>query len=300
MSAERKGPAIADEDAPRPTEEESELDRKLAQYARIGLPVATVLLAGLADSTQGPSAAVLVLAGGMLIGVISLLWASVRTLVGETPLSGADAYALGAPRAEEEQKRAVLRALKDLEFEHGVGKISDDDYRELVTKYRAEAKRLLRQIDADAEPRRAQIEALVNRRLRQEGLLEGGEAPEAAPAEASDDDSDADEASPAPKPVSAPLKGKKRKKAKGREPARAEASEPESSEETRVCSGCETVNDADAVFCKKCGKRQDKAEDAAKAEAKAKAEAAAKAEAPARAEAPAKAAADDADEEEDA
>lgn len=303
MSAERKGPAIADEDAPRPTEEESELDRKLAQYARIGLPVGTVLLAGLAGSTQGPSAAVLVLAGGTLIGVISLLWASVRTLVGETPLSGADAYALGAPRAEEEQKRAVLRALKDLEFEHGVGKISDDDYRELVTKYRAEAKRLLRQIDADAEPRRAQIEALVNRRLRQEGLLEGGEEPEAAPAEASDDDDD--EASPAPKPVSAPLKGKKRKKMKGRaEPARAEASDSEPSEETRICSGCETVNDADAVFCKKCGKRQDKAEEAAKAAAKVEASAkaaAAKAEAPAKTEAAAKAkaAADDADDEEE-
>jgi hypothetical protein len=297
MSAEPKSPAIADEDAPRPTEEESELDRKLAQYARIGLPVGTVVLAGLAGSTQGPSAAVLVLAGGTLIGVISLLWASVRTLVGETPLSGADAYALGAPRAEEEQKRAVLRALKDLEFEHSVGKISDDDYRELVVKYRAEAKRLLRQIDADAEPRRAQIEALVNRRLRQEGLLEGGHEPEAAPAEASDD-GDEEEASPAPKPVSAPLKGKKRKKTKGRaEPARAEASEPEAAEETRICSGCETVNDADAVFCKKCGKRQDKAEEAAKAaakvEAKTKAEAAAKA--------PAKAAADAAaDEEEDA
>ena len=267
MSAEGKSRTGSEADEARPTEEESELDRKLAQYARFGLPIATVGVAMIAGNLQGPPAAVLVLAGGTLIGVIALLWASVRTLVGETPLSGADAYALGAPRAEEEQKRAVLRALKDLEFEHGVGKISDDDYRELVAKYRAEAKRLLREIDAEAEPRRAQIEAMVNRRLRQEGLLAGGEEEAAAPSE------DA-EASPADKGESAAApKGKKRKKAKGRaEPRRVEASEDEAADETRVCAACATVNDADAVFCKKCGARQDKGEakSAAKDEAPAK------------------------------
>ncbi|MFO0759045.1 MAG: zinc ribbon domain-containing protein [Byssovorax sp.] len=256
MSADTKrseaaqGPA--DPDAPRAREEESDLDRAIAKYGRIGLPVATVVLAGVAGKVQGPPAAVLVLAGGALIAVIALLWASIRTLLGETPLSGADAYALGTPRAEEEQKRAVLRALKDLEFEHGVGKISDEDYRELVAKYRAEAKRLLRQIDDDALPRRAKVEALVNARLVQEGLL----APEAiAPAP---------KASSEPKPfpkAESPAKAKKGKKGKQAEPEKVGAptkSEPaEEKMATRVCSACETVNDADAVFCKKCGKRQE-------------------------------------------
>jgi hypothetical protein len=287
MSAERKQPeALDDDEAPRGNEEESELDRKLAQWARFGLPIATIAGAMIAGKIQGPPAAVLVLTGGTLIGVIALLWASVRTLVGETPLSGADAYALGAPRAEEEQKRAVLRALKDLEFEHGVGKISDEDYRELVTKYRAEAKRLLRQIDADAEPRRAQIEALVNARLRKEGLLEGAldEEHESEPKGPLEDEDDADasaEASAEASAKSASAKGdgakakghdKKRKKGKGRaEPASASGagaskenatSEDEAGEETRVCPACETVNDADAVFCKKCGKRQEKGQSA--------------------------------------
>ena len=94
MSAEGKSRTGSEADEARPTEEESELDRKLAQYARFGLPIATVGVAMIAGNLQGPPAAVLMLAGGTLIGVIALLWASVRTLVGETPLSGADAYAL--------------------------------------------------------------------------------------------------------------------------------------------------------------------------------------------------------------
>jgi hypothetical protein len=162
---------------------EAPLERKIVDYARVGVPVATVAVALIAGFTLGPPSAVLVLAGGALIGVIATFWASVRTLLGETPLSGADAYALGAPRAEEEQKRAVLRALKDLEFERSVGKIGDDDYQMLVSKYRAEAKRLLRLLDTEAEPARREVESLVNRRLRTEGLIEGG-PDEEAPAEA--------------------------------------------------------------------------------------------------------------------
>src|SRR5687767_13420751 len=104
------------------------LEERLARDARLGLPVATLVLAAAAAVVLGPPAAILVLAGGALIAVIATFWASVRTLFGETPLAGADAYALGAPRAEEEQKRAVLRALKDLEFERSVGKISEEDY----------------------------------------------------------------------------------------------------------------------------------------------------------------------------
>src|SRR5689334_5365947 len=123
---------------------EHPLEEQLRRHAPVALPVGTVLLAAIAATALGPAPAILVLAGGALIGVIVVFWSSVRTLVGETPLAGADAYAMGAPRAEEEQKRAVLRALKDVEFERSVGKLSEEDYQALVAKYRAEAKRLLR------------------------------------------------------------------------------------------------------------------------------------------------------------
>jgi len=114
----------------------------------------------------GPPSAVLVLAGCALLSVIALFWSSVRTLVGETPLSGADAYALGAPKQEQERKQAMLRALKDLEYERSVGKISEEDFLVLNRRYREEAKRLLRFLADDAAPRRKRAEALLERRLQ--------------------------------------------------------------------------------------------------------------------------------------
>lgn len=126
---------------------------------------------------------VLLLAGVAIASVIALFWGSLRTLLGETRLTGADAYAIGAPRAEEEQKRAVLRALKDLEFERSVGKISEEDYRELVGRYRHEAKRLLRLIDDSATEERARAEKLVQSRLVRAGIAKPTPAETAAPEE---------------------------------------------------------------------------------------------------------------------
>ena len=256
-----------------PRNEPNDLEKKLADYARVGLPILTVAIAMTAGFVQGPASAILVLAGGALVGVIAVFWASVRTLVGETPLSGADAYALAAPRAEEERKRAVLRALKDLEFERSVGKISEADYAELVTRYRGEAKRLLRAIDEEAQPRHERAEALIAKRLRREGLAGPGAGA------ASDDERDDEPSKPAADTASndvndvnegardrkgaasdaKPTKGKKRKKAP--DPA-AESASPAPEAATRTCAECSTKNDPDAIFCKKCGARQGAAADA--------------------------------------
>ena len=264
-----------------PRNEPNDLEKKLAEYARIGLPILTVSIALTAGVVQGPASAILVLAGGALIGVIAIFWASVRTLLGETPLSGADAYALAAPRAEEERKRAVLRALKDLEFERSVGKISEEDYVELVARYRGEAKRLLREIDAEAQPRHERAEALVAKRLRREGLTgpgtgkaeaeaeeESDEAPvnpllkttgdnvNTGDAESPEDNRDRKGAASDAKPT----KGKKRKKP--RDASTPEAAAPATEAATRTCAECSTKNDPDAVFCKKCGARQEAAAEA--------------------------------------
>lgn len=249
----------------------NDLEKKLAEYARVGLPVLTVGIALAAGFVQGPASAILVLAGGALIGVIAIFWASVRTLLGETPLSGADAYALAAPRSEEEQKRAVLRALKDLEFERSVGKISEEDYVELVARYRGEAKSLLRQLDQQAQPRRERVEALVAKRLRREGLVAQGSA---AATEPSEDEADVTTTKPieseeadrkSADPAARAGKAKKRKKAREpaasatpEAPAAPQASAPPAAEAaTRTCAECSTKNDPDAVFCKKCGARQE-------------------------------------------
>jgi hypothetical protein len=126
---------------------------------------------GLAGRQFGAPGVVLGLAGATLIACIAAFWASVRTMIGESRISGADAFAIGNTGGAQEQKRAVLRALKDLEFERAVGKISDEDFKVLVARYRAEAKRLLKQIDEASAEQRGRAEELVNRRLEKLGLL---------------------------------------------------------------------------------------------------------------------------------
>ncbi|WP_437287179.1 hypothetical protein [Sorangium sp. So ce406] len=252
---------------------DSPLERQIVHYARFGVPLAALVGAGVAGLVAGPPAAILVLAGGALVAVIAIFWASLRVLLGETPLSGADAYAIGAPRTEEEQKQAVLRALKDLEFERGVGKISEEDYAELVAKYRAEAKRLLRLLDADAQPRREQVAALVARHLRRAGLQDDGGAPEAPEQDEDAAASEADGAAAEPKPAKRkrvkagrseqperdqePASGAERDQepASGAERDDAVATDDSGATRTTVCAVCATLNDEDAVFCKKCGTR---------------------------------------------
>jgi hypothetical protein len=57
-------------------------------------------------------------------------------------------------RLVEERDRA-LAALKELEFDHRTGKISDDDYRELVGPLRREAAAALAALEPKATARRA-------------------------------------------------------------------------------------------------------------------------------------------------
>jgi hypothetical protein len=51
-----------------------------------------------------------------------------------------------------EQRDHSLAALKELEFDHRTGKVSDDDYRELVGPLRRQAAEALRALDLRAGP----------------------------------------------------------------------------------------------------------------------------------------------------
>ena len=116
-------------------------------------------------------------AGLALSTAIWLLWRSIQSLTGDAELSLEEALGLGAPSVEEERKHAVLRALKDLEFEKAVGKISDADYRSLVKKYRADAKRLLNQVDESLTPAREKAEALIEAHRNKAGLSAANGSP---------------------------------------------------------------------------------------------------------------------------
>jgi len=151
------------------------------------------------------ASALLVFVTGALLGSILLVWHSLRTLAGDAEVDPAlDAVSPHAPTELAERKRRALRALKDIEQDHAVGKIEDDDFKELDAEYRARAKAVIREMDAVLDPQREKAEAIVRAHLEKR----------------------------------AAERAKERAKPK---PARA------------TCPECETANDADATFCKKCG-----------------------------------------------
>jgi len=170
---------------------------------RWAAPLITLLAAITAGTLYGVQLVVLTLAAAALLLVIWLLWSSVQALAGESPLTFEEAFSLGARSAEEEQKRAVLRALKDLEYERSVGKISPEDYAELSTKYRTEAKRLIQSLDAALEPARREVELALDARLQREGISLEPEAASDEPLPASDEPLPARDESDEPAPDSA-------------------------------------------------------------------------------------------------
>ena len=58
-----------------------------------------------------------------------------------------------------EERDRVLAALKELEFDHRTGKISDEDYRELVGPLRHRAAETLRALELRAESKPERIRA---------------------------------------------------------------------------------------------------------------------------------------------
>ncbi|MBW2455337.1 MAG: zinc-ribbon domain-containing protein [Deltaproteobacteria bacterium] len=204
----------------------AEAEQRLLRQLRSALPLVAVVATVAVGLTVGPGPAVLVLTGFALLAAIESLWSSLQALLGEAPLPSEDAYAFGAPSTEEEQKRAVLRALKDLEFERSVGKISEADFARLTARYRAEAKGLLRIIDERARPGREKVEVLVDRLLQERGL------------------------------VPATRRGGVHPRPTGEAQAEADTeTETDADHDPHRCPKCQTHNDDDAAFCKKCGAR---------------------------------------------
>ena len=138
-------------------------------WVTLGLLSIGVIALDLSRRVYGLPVTLLLFAGVTLIAVVMLMWNSLQALGGESEMTLDEALSLAAPAAEEEQKRAVLRSLKDLDYEKRVGKIRDEDYRSLAARYRTEARALLGQLDARYEPVRKRIEDELAERLEQEG-----------------------------------------------------------------------------------------------------------------------------------
>lgn len=232
----------------------------------------TLLISG--GQPTGPglflSAAVLV-----LVLTARLLFQAARMLV-QGGVEADDVQAIGRRRKEMEREYLVVkRALKELELDRAMGKVSEIDYQEIRGRYRERAVRLMRQLD-QKQSYRAQIEAdLQARRAAQaepaappRAAVVTVSAPqvvtEAKTAEAAVSKAVAEPAAVV-EPAVSPKAAEPAVSPKTEEPAVSPKAEPavEAPREAKsgdrprrrrkACPRCAVKNDLDAAFCKKCG-----------------------------------------------
>jgi hypothetical protein len=130
-------------------------------------------LAGLIGATvvvflsRGQSAAAIILLSCAVFAAAYIGASALRTvlpLVGQPPEEAPEVIGDRARAALEREKTLVLRSIKELEFDRGMGKVSEKDFAEMSARLRVRAARLMRQLDAGSIYR-DQIEKEVERRL---------------------------------------------------------------------------------------------------------------------------------------
>jgi hypothetical protein len=124
----------------------------------------------------------------VLMGAVVLVGLAVLRMV--RPLVSADedrTVVIGkrTRAAMEREKMLALRAIKELEFDRAMGKVSEEDWKEMSTRLRARAARLMRQLDA-GEGYRSQIERELEKRLGDAAARAPADRNVVAPAAASE------------------------------------------------------------------------------------------------------------------
>ncbi len=192
------------------------------------LVVATYVF-GVTRAELGAGGVMLVLGAGALGWAGSALFSTLLPREGE--LSSGKARVTGRRRKElEREKHLVLRAIKELEFDRDMGKVGAADFDEISSRFRARARRLLRELDDEPDDLRGIIEKELRARLRIKGIGpdEAGSSP------------------PAPALTEAPAQVEQGALAPRAELAQAAPAPGE-------CPACRGANDVDARFCKHCG-----------------------------------------------
>jgi len=176
------------------------------------------------------------LAGFALVLVLTSLWQSMRVVLqGGSDSAHAPVEPTGGPQNPRalaraqllREKSSMLQAIRDVRFEHDLGKVSDADLERLDAQYRVRARALLAELETQIAPYRPKARALLGVSADGANVIEAaGTAEQAA----------------APSAPAEPV-------------AEQTPDEPEKEKATRACAACSTINDTDAVFCKKCGAR---------------------------------------------
>ena len=97
-----------------------------------------------------------------VVGVAA--WRTLAPLIGRDEPIGTQVLGGRTRAALEREKTLALRSIKELEFDHAMGKVSDKDFAEMSTRLRARAARLIRQLDAGSAYRE-EIEKEILKRV---------------------------------------------------------------------------------------------------------------------------------------
>jgi ribosomal protein L40E len=130
-------------------------------------------LAGLVGATlvvfvsegQSPAGIILlslVIFGAAAVGIAA--WRAFSPLAGRSEPAGPQVFGGRTRAALEREKTLVVRSIKDLEFDHAMGKVSEKDFSEMSARLRGRAAGLIRQLDAGTSYRQA-IEAEIEKRV---------------------------------------------------------------------------------------------------------------------------------------
>lgn len=189
-----------------------------------------LLAAGLTGPVDAGTIA-LAVCGASLVYALRRLYAVVRALARPDALARVGRGAGHFSQAElRDEKRRLLRAIKELEFDHGMGKLSQQDFDAVIGTYRLRAIEVMRSLDGgELHP---ELRRLLAERDQSEAAASTSTSTSTTP--------------PAPAPEAAGPATP--------EPA-APAPLPAGSldKTSRICPTCTAHNDNDARFCKACG-----------------------------------------------
>jgi hypothetical protein len=146
----------------------------LASLGAAALTLA-LLVAVFSARLDAPTVALSV-AAAALVYALAQLYAVVRALAAPDRIAQVGRGAGAFTQAElRDEKRRLLRAIKELEFDHGMGKLSQADFDAVISTYRLRAIEVMRALDGKTELHPELVRLLAER--------EGGEAPAAKPDE---------------------------------------------------------------------------------------------------------------------
>lgn len=128
---------------------------------------AAAVAVGITAAALGGRSSVVFLA--LAVGLLGwIAWLAVRAAQAlvRDPGSSDVVVATGRRRKElEREKQALLKALKELDFDHQMGKVSAKDFAEISAQYRARAIRVMRRLDASGHDYESMIAQEIQKRL---------------------------------------------------------------------------------------------------------------------------------------